>query len=100
MTDIITGDGEILELTPEMELDPVTPLDEFIDSVSAALRRYEVETARAAVGIVETNFDFYIDGYCLAGTDQVGEILCTAPDGRTATIKSSAFTDFLERRLD
>jgi len=45
------------------------------------------------------NFGFYVDGYTLKGTDTIGEILVTAYDGRTITMKSAALVAFLERRL-
>lgn len=90
---------DVLILTPEMELEPVTPKDEFIDAVAAALDRYDRTKTGTAVEANEANFGFYVDGYCLASTDQVGEILVTAPDGRAAIIRSDIFTAFLERRL-
>lgn len=90
---------DVLILTPEMELEPVTPKDEFIDAVAAALDRYDRTKTGTAVEANEANFGFYVDGYCLASTDNIGEILVTAPDGRAAIIRSDIFTAFLERRL-
>lgn len=51
------------------------------------------------LGTVEANFALYVDGWTLGSTDKIGEILCTASDGRTLTIPSKQLTAFLERRI-
>lgn len=52
------------------------------------------------MGVVEANFSLYVDGWTMGSTNTIGEILCTAPDGRTVTVPSKALTAFLARRLD
>lgn len=49
---------------------------------------------------IESNFAFYVDGYTLKGTEIIGEVLATHPDGRTLVLRSRQLTDFLERRLN
>jgi hypothetical protein len=49
--------------------------------------------------VEQSNFDLYIDGYTLKGTNKVGEVLLRGPDGATVKLKSSTMTQFFERRL-
>lgn len=65
----------------------------------------EITAAMAdALGIteeapVEANFGFYVDGYTMRSTPNIGEVTIIGPDGRMGIVKSSVITQFLERRL-
>lgn len=48
---------------------------------------------------IETTFQFYVDGYTLQSTDNIGEVVITDYTGLSVTIKSKSLTDFFERRL-
>jgi len=121
----INGDPvpEIYELTPEMELDATSFESELArlvnrhsmergagntpDFILAGFLNAVLHAYSGALSLrdhwsqsIESNFSFYIDGYTLNGTDTVGEILVTAPDGKTKIVSSSAFTAFLARRID
>jgi hypothetical protein len=48
---------------------------------------------------VEANFGFYVDGYTMRSTPNIGEVTIIGPDGRMGIVKSSVITQFLERRL-
>lgn len=48
---------------------------------------------------VESNFEFYADGFTLKGTRTVGEIKVAHPDGRTMILKTAVLTAFLDRRF-
>lgn len=90
---------EVLDLTTEQIIT--------VPDSNTVIGNYRVEpNALGGLTIVpliddaeETNFQFYVDGYTLASTDVIGEILATAPDGKTAVLKSKSLTDFLDRRL-
>lgn len=52
------------------------------------------------MGTVEANFEMYVDGWTLKGTDLVGEVEAVrASDGARVVFPSRSLTSFLERRL-
>lgn len=70
------------------------PLDDILDLTAS-----HIISTGPAMGTVEANFEFYVDGYTLKSTDTVGEILATAPGGEQMVITSRSLTNFIERRM-
>ncbi len=52
-------------------------------------------------GVVEANFGFYVDGWTLKSTENVGEVLAIRmDDGANVTFNSASLVQFLARRLN
>lgn len=52
-------------------------------------------------GVVEANFGFYVDGWTLRSTENVGEVYAVRmDDGAHTTFNSASLVAFLARRLD
>lgn len=76
-----------------------TPLQKLADTLNEAVRMVaELPEDKRGVEVSGT-FGFYVDGYTLASTDEIGEVTLTSYDGRTCVVKSSALVAWIERRL-
>lgn len=98
--DILSPDFEIIEAQKAGDdICGRTPIQKLADTLNEAVRMV-AELPQDEPGVeVSGTFGFYIDGYTLASTENIGEVRLTSYDGRTCIVKSAALTEWVERRL-
>jgi hypothetical protein len=100
-------DGEpIFEMTTKEEIsfmpEPDESAEDMANIILSRVRRLASLASNAEKGPMETNgAGFYVDGYTLASTTNVGEIAVRRMDSdKVVILKSSQLTGFLDRRFE